>query len=252
MKNVHSKKRILYFDCGSGISGDMLVASMIDLGVDPGMVTDGLDSLNIEGFEVAFSRVRKSGVPAADFDVILIDNAKLPYRGLSEVSSIIDGSGLSARVKRRAKKIFRIAARGWAAAHKTTISEVTFHERGAIDSIVDIVSASICLEEIGADKVIFSPITEGSGEISYRYGTLPVPVPAVRSIIDDADHLELVISDNQGEMVTPTGASIAAATGCKESIDNQKQIRILAEGRGAGKREGLGRGYLKACLYAEC
>lgn len=243
------KEKILYFDCGSGISGDMLVSSMVDLGVDPDTVKAGLESLHIDGFETVFSRVKKNGVDAEDFDVILIDNEKLPYRHLDEVLEIIHASGLTENVKRRAESIFRVAAAGWAKAHRTTIEEVTFHERGAIDSIVDIVSASICIEEIGADRIVFSPITEGCGEIKYRFGTLKIPVPAVRNIIADAEHLHLMISENKGEMVTPTGASIASACGSKEPLPAKDRLRQKAVGRGAGKREGLGRGYLKAYLY---
>ena len=227
----------------------MLVSSMVDLGVDSQIIEDGLASLGIEGFEVGFSKVYKNGVYATDFDVKLIDNEKLPYRHLNEVLEIIYRSSLPGSVKEKAEKIFRVAAKGWAKAHNTTIAEVTFHERGAIDSIVDIVSSCICFYEIGADRVIFSPITEGCGTIKYRFGTLSIPCPAVKNIVNDADHLHIVISNNKGEMVTPTGVAIASAMGSLTAPKYFKNMKLRSEGHGTGKREGLGRGYLKACLY---
>lgn len=252
------KTDTLYLECHSGISGDMMVAALLDLGADREILKKALDSLAVPGFQVKISRVTKAGLDVCDFDVRLDaahenhdhDMAYLygsdphgdghghhehhhEHRGLSEILSIIAVADMTAGAKETAEKIFRILAEAEAKAHGTTVENVHFHEVGAVDSIVDILSVSVCLDSLGIKDVVIPELCEGKGEIRCAHGILPVPVPAVANIVA-AHGIPLKITDVTGELVTPTGAAIAAAVRTEEKLPGSFTIKKI--GMGAGKR----------------
>ena len=254
------KTDTLYLECHSGISGDMMVAALLDLGADREILKKALDSLAVPGFQVKISRVTKADLDVCDFDVRLDaahenhdhDMAYLygsdphgdghrhahhehhhEHRGLSEILSLIAGADMTAGAKETAEKIFRILAEAEAKAHGTTVENVHFHEVGAVDSIVDILSVSVCLDSLGIKDVVTPELCEGKGEIRCAHGILPVPVPAVANIVA-AHGIPLKITDVTGELVTPTGAAIAAAVRTEEKLPGSFTIKKI--GMGAGKR----------------
>ena len=259
--------KTLYFDCFSGISGDMTVAALIDLGVSPRVIDEGLRSLALDGYQIDYFREKKNGIDAQRFSVILPDSGceyieeeahhdhehshdqghehhhshdhdhavhSHFHRGLPEITKIIEESALSERVKIRALAIFNLLAEAEAKVHATEKEKVHFHEVGAVDSIVDIVAASIALEEIGADKIAFSKIREGTGFVNCQHGLIPVPVPATLELMKSCG-AELLCTDIPGEMVTPTGAAIAAQSGSIFGVSCPAG-KIAAVGYGAGKK----------------
>lgn len=228
--------RILYFECYSGISGDMTVASLLDLGADRDVLMKALASLSLDEFTIETDRVLKNGISAYDFNVILKqhpDHHHHTHRNLNDIDQIIDRAKLTPKANELAKKIFMIVAQAEAEAHALPLDQVHFHEVGAVDSIVDIVGASVCLDNLHMEKAVFSTLSEGSGSVECQHGTLPVPVPAVTNIIRKYG-LPIRITQTQGEMITPTGAAIAAAICSYEKLP--AQYRILKIGCGAGKR----------------
>lgn len=266
----------LYLECNSGISGDMFVASLLDLGADQVVLMDALNSLSIDGFEIKISTVQKGGVYACDFAVILeeayenkdhnmeyLHGKKEPHfvthkdaskqrhnhhRNLSDILSIIEKGKLTQRAKELSCKIFQIIAKAEAKAHHTSIEEVHFHEVGAIDSIIDIVAAAVCLDNLGIKEVIVSSIKEGKGMVRCQHGMLSIPVPAVANIVAEYQ-LPLHRMDVEGEFVTPTGVAIIAAICTKKQLP--QQYNILKCGIGAGKRTYEQASILRAVLISE-
>lgn len=266
----------LYLECYSGISGDMTVAALLDLGADQSTLEKVLKSLPVHGFSVNVSRVKKAGLDVCDFHVILEDenhdhdmtylhphtshpaqeledphavhsHESAPvldghshqqkhthkHRSLSDILSIIQKADMTDHAKQIAIKIFHILGEAEAQAHGTTIEQVHFHEAGAVDSIVDIVSVAVCLDNLKISDVIIPVLYEGTGTIRCQHGILPVPVPATTNIIQTYQ-IPLRITDLQGEFVTPTGAAITAAI--RTSGQLPKQFCILRTGLGGGKR----------------
>lgn len=261
----------LYLECYSGISGDMTVAALLDLGADQKVLRKVLKSLPIQEFDIRISRIKKAGLDVCDFDVLL--NAEFEnhdhdmaylhqgkkhshghtaheahshsHRGMKEVMEILEKTDMTRRAYEIAVKIFTILGEAEAKAHGTTLEEVHFHEVGAIDSIVDIVAAAVCLDNLDISEVIIPFLYEGGGTIRCQHGILPVPVPAVANIAA-AHHLKLHLTGEQGEYVTPTGAAIAAAIRTSEVLPDAFNIEKI--GLGAGKREYERPGILRAFL----
>lgn len=248
-------KKALYFDCASGISGDMSVAALLDLSTDKKMLLDTLDSLNLSGYKIEISEVEKSGIAACDFNVILDKNHENhdhdmeylhgqnhehdhthhhEHRRLPDILSILENSNMSAGAKAIASKIFQILAQGEALAHRVPKEQVHFHEVGAVDSIVDIAAFAICMDFLGYEEVFLPVLKEGQGTIRCQHGILPIPVPATSNIVC-THKLPLSILPIQGELVTPTGAAIAAAITTSFTLPETFQINKI--GVGAGKRE---------------
>ena len=245
----------LYLDCQSGISGDMLVGALLDLGASEKILKDTLASLPLEGFEIEINRVEKAGLNACDF-LVKLDavhenhdhdmnylhgegekeehHSPHMHRGFPEVVSIIQSGKLTKRAKELAVQIFKILGEAEAKAHGTTLEEVHFHEVGAVDSIVDIVAAAVCLDNLGIDKVVIPVICEGWGTVNSQHGILSIPVPAVANIIQQYQ-LIIQMTSVEGELITPTGAAIAAAF-CTEKELPQK-FSIVKSGIGTGKRQ---------------
>lgn len=156
------------------------------------------------------------------------------HRHLKDVEAVIDGTDMTESARALAKKIFRIVAEAESKAHHLPIEEVHFHEVGAIDSIVDIISAAVCFDSLGVTRVIVPKLSEGTGTVRCQHGVLPVPVPATLNIVN-AYHMPLEIMDAKGEYVTPTGAAIAAALCTSHRLP--ASFTILKTGLGAGKRD---------------
>ena len=279
-------KNTLYLECYSGISGDMTVAALLDLGADREVLEKALKTLPVEGFEIKISRVKKSGLDVCDFSVILDkehenhdhdmeylhgshkhgeeehthgeDEAHQhshihlhekshnhghvhlhehshhhEHRNLSGILHIISHADITPRAKEIAERIFTILAEAEAKAHGTELDEVHFHEVGAVDSIVDIVAAAVCLDNLNITDVIATELCEGHGFVRCQHGIIPVPVPAVVNIAEK-HKLSLRITDTEGELVTPTGAAIIAAVRSMDKLP--KKFSIEKIGIGAGKR----------------
>lgn len=259
----------LYWECYSGISGDMAVASLLDLGADEKVLREALQSLPVEGFQIKISRVKKAGLDVCDFDVVL-DKAhenhdhdmeylhgkhgethqheEHEHRGLIEIMDIIRVAEITEGARNIAGKIFEILAAAEAQAHQVPVEKVHFHEVGAVDSIVDIIAAAVCLDNLGIDKVIVPVLYEGKGFVRCQHGMLPVPVPAVVNITTE-HHLKLHTTDVEGELVTPTGAAIVAAVRTSSQLPKQYTIRKM--GLGAGKRQYECPGIVRAMLIEE-
>lgn len=233
----------LYFECKSGISGDMSVAALLDLGADKAKLDRALASMNLEN-EFTYNITKKSinGILATDFDVILPehthhkknDHHHHTHRNLDDINKIIDKADISENARKLAKKIFKIVAEAESQVHGKDIKDIHFHEVGAIDSIADIVSFAVLFDDLSPEKVYISTLTDGQGFVVCQHGKIPVPVPAVCQIVSQYK-LPLNITDNNGEMVTPTGAAIAAALYNGEKLPNELIIEKV--GYGAGKRD---------------
>lgn len=296
---------ILYLECNSGISGDMTVAALLDLGADRQILLDALSSLPLTGYSIEIKDVYKSGIRACDFNVILdhdnhdhdmdylhghahsitdehdhthshnlsdehgqihrhdhsmtvgdvhghdtdesqhIHHHHHDARNLNDITKIIQVGQLSSGAKELALKIFQILAEAEAAVHGKTLEEIHFHEVGAVDSIVDIVAVAVCIDNLSPSGIVISALTDGKGQIRCQHGLIPVPVPAVTAIAMQND-LTLNISDVEGELVTPTGAAIAAAVRTATTLP--KEFRIRRIGFGAGKRDYAATGLLRAML----
>lgn len=247
---------ILYLECYSGISGDMTVGALLDLGASREVLENALSSMKIDGYYLHFGRKKKCGIDAYDFDVELEHKHThhshgqekdhvYEHRHLSDILKIIKELKVKEKVKQTAEKIFQIVAEAEAKAHGIGIEEVHFHEVGAIDSIIDIVSTAICLDDLGIEQVIISPLSEGHGYVTCQHGIMPVPVPATANIIS-AHGLELQITENEGEMVTPTGAAIAAAIQTAKKLPKKYKIKKI--GIGAGNKDFKNANILRAML----
>ena len=302
-------EKILYLECNSGISGDMTVAALLDLGANREVLMEALESLPLTGYSIEIKDVYKSGIRACDFNVILdsahenhdhdmeylygdahthdaavsheythahadgveehehavnkVTDAHAEHtvnetpgtpahhhhhdaRNLNDIAQIIMAGRLTENAKSLALKIFRILAQAEAKVHGKSIDEVHFHEVGAVDSIVDITAAAVCLDNLQPDQVVISALTDGTGQIRCQHGLIPVPVPAVTAIASN-EHLTLKIRNVEGELVTPTGAAIAAAFRTESTLPDS--FEILHTGFGAGKRTYTGvSGFLRAML----
>lgn len=236
----------LYLECYSGISGDMTVAALLDLGADEQVMREALDSLSLPGFRVEIRRVRKSGIDACDFNVIL--DREHENRGLEEIKRIIGRGRMTEGARNLAVRIFEILAEAESGACNVPADQVHFHEAGAVDSIADIVAAAVCIDNLGIREVVIPLLCEGMGTIRCRHGILPVPVPAVANIVK-LYGLPVRIVEAEGEFVTPTGAAIAAAVKTSETLP--KDFFIEKVGIGAGKRNYESSGILRAMIIRE-
>lgn len=237
----------LYFECKSGISGDMSVAALLDLGASREKLEKALTSMKLDNeFSYVISKKSINAIMATDFDVVLPkhdehhhhehhhhEHHHHEHRNLDDVYAIIDKTETTENAKKLAKKIFKIVAEAEGKVHGKEIKDVHFHEVGAIDSIADIVSFAVLFDDLNPENVYFSTLSDGQGFVYCQHGKIPVPVPAVCEIVS-AYELPLKITDNNGEMVTPTGAAIVAAL--YDGKDLPEKIILEKVGYGAGKR----------------
>jgi len=222
--------KTLYFDCFAGASGDMILGAMVAAGVDPSFLREQLLLLPVAGFSIDFETVNRSGLSATYARVEAAHEHK--HRHLSDIKQIIEGSGLSDSVKRRAVQIFTRLAEAEARVHNEPVDHVHFHEVGALDAIVDVVGAAICFDALRIDRFMCSPIHTGSGMVKMAHGQFPIPPPAVTELLKG---VPLYATEIKGELLTPTGAAIIT-TVCHE-YGPIPQMLTETTGYGAGTRE---------------
>lgn len=223
--------RVVYFDCFAGVSGDMIIGALIDLGVDLDALKQALSSLGLDRYEINSLPVQRSSIAATKFNVD-VDHSAQPARTLADVSSMIAGSNLPDQSKARAIRVFERLAESEARVHRTTPDKVHFHEVGAVDSIIDIVGAMIGFELLGIERFFCSPLRVGSGLVNSQHGQLPVPAPATAELLRG---IPMYAGEIEGEFVTPTGAAIVA-TIC-EQFGAMPQLNVTRIGYGAGSRD---------------
>ncbi len=170
------------------------------------------------------------------------------HRGIKEITYIIEHSAMTENAKKIALRIFEILAEAESKAHNVPVDQVHFHEVGAVDSIVDIVSVAVCLDDLDVTEVIVPVLCEGRGTVRCQHGILPIPVPAVANIVS-ANHLYLKMTEVEGELVTPTGAAIVAAVKTKDKLPETFEIQKI--GIGAGKRQYECPGILRAMIISQ-
>ena len=224
--------RILYYDCFAGISGDMNLGAMIDLGVDAAYLEKELQKLNIQGFHLNVTKDLRRGISGTKVEVIVENPDNEKHRHLRHVEEIINNSTLSETVKANALKIFTLIAVAEAKVHNIEIQRVHFHEVGALDSIADIVGAAICLDVLKIDKVLSSPIQLGGGTVKCAHGIMPVPAPATALIVEN---IPVKLGLVQHEATTPTGAAILVAT--VDEFTEQINFQITKTAYGIGHRD---------------
>jgi pyridinium-3,5-bisthiocarboxylic acid mononucleotide nickel chelatase len=238
--------RTLYFDCFSGIAGDMTIAALLDLGLDFGYLKTELEKLPVEGYELKVSRVTRSNVSATKFDVIVggeHDSGHHDHehghhghhhfhRKASEILSMIRDSRLNGNAKRFASDIFTKLAVSEGRVHHIPPEDVEFHEVGAVDSIVDTVGSAIGFDAFGIERFLCSAINVGSGFIHCQHGIYPVPAPATADLLRDATIYQKHV---QTELVTPTGAAILAAV--VNEFGHLNRFVTERIGYGAGTKE---------------
>jgi pyridinium-3,5-bisthiocarboxylic acid mononucleotide nickel chelatase len=231
---VSEAGRVVYFDCASGASGDMLLGAVVDLGLPIDELRDDLGRLGVEGWRIESRRVDRSGLAATKVDV-LTETGGQPHRHLRHVLAILDGSSLEAEVKERAAALFRRLAEAEAAVHGTTPEKVHFHEVGALDSIVDIVGGVLALRWLSPARFVASPLNVGTGTVTMSHGTFAVPPPATARLVEGAP----VYGAGEGELLTPTGALLVTAHASE--YGPLPLMRVERTGHGAGGRDTKGR-----------
>ena len=239
-------RKTIYFECASGISGDMTVAALLDLGASREKLTRALNSLNLGKLNWSISETAKDGFRATRFKVETATDDH--HRHLSDIERIIGNADLEPDAAKLAKKIFRTIAAAEAGVHGTTIAAVHFHEVGALDSIADVVGTAVCFTDLAPDEVVIIGISEGSGVIESAHGKLSVPVPAVANIAA-AHALPLINTNEVGEMITPTGAAIAATLRTRHELPKSYIIKRI--GMGAGTRTFKRPNILRAMMLEE-
>ncbi len=219
-----------YFDCFSGISGDMTLGALIDLGVPIEWLQDELSRLPLKGFHLAATPVVRNGISANLVNVEVLDSKK--SRNFKEIRSVIENCPLSETVKSASMNIFEKLARAEAAIHGCSPEDVHFHELGGVDAIVDIVGTALGLEKLEIKKVTASKLPLGSGFVNCQHGKLPVPAPATIEILKE---VPVYGTETTSELVTPTGAAIIASLA--ESFGPLPEMQLQKVGYGAGQRE---------------
>lgn len=237
--------KIVYFDCFSGISGDMTLGALLDLGLSQDLLTQELKKLPLDGYELKIGKSVKRGISGTDVQVLLVhahehghphnedhDHSHHEHRSYKDIRDLIEGSTLQESVKAMSIRIFVKLAQAEGKIHDKPPEEVHFHEVGAVDSIVDIVGTAILLDSLSAERYIASPLPMGSGMVRCQHGLIPVPAPAVLELLKG---IPIYSKNIRGEMVTPTGAAVIAAL-CTEFGDFPA-MTVEAVGYGMGKKD---------------
>lgn len=224
----------LYFDCFSGISGDMTLGAFIDLGVPVDWLKSELERLPLEHFDITVENISRNGIHAKN--VFVHDDVKAHPMDYEKIRSLIESGPHSERVKKLSLEIFEKIAVAESGIHGCKKEKIHFHEVGGIDAVVDIVGTALCVEYLGITKVTASKIPTGSGFVNCSHGVIPVPAPATIAILKD---IPVYGVDIQKEIVTPTGAAIISAL--SESFGDMPEMMIEKIGYGSGKRDLEGR-----------
>ena len=222
--------RVAYFDCFSGISGDMTLGALVDAGLDPDRLRQELQKLNVDGWELSAVRDVRYGIAGTHLRVSAPEQPV--HRHLSDIAQILERSALEPAVRGTALAVFRRLALAEATVHGTSPAEVHFHEVGALDAIVDIVGAVIGLRLLGIERVFASPLPLGSGWVNSAHGRIPVPGPAVLQLLS-AVNAPTQPDTTPFELVTPTGAALLAELATWE----RPALTLSATGYGFGTRD---------------
>ena len=222
--------KIAYFDCFAGAGGDMIVAAMLDAGLDVEFLKAELATLGLKNLDIKLTETRRCGLRALSFVPVVPEQQQ--QRNLQQITKIISQSKISERAKETAITIFERIAQAEAAVHGKDPNDIHFHEVGALDSIVDIVSASIGLEALGVDKVYCSALSVGGGTAKCAHGPMPVPAPATAELLKG---IPVIGGPGQYELLTPTAAAIL--TTVVDQFCPLPSMKIEAVGYGAGSLE---------------
>jgi hypothetical protein len=228
----YSHMNCLYFDCFAGISGDMTLAALVDLGVPRTLLVRELAKLRLSGYSLRFLRLSRMGVSGLQAVVTCKKQPGHQHRSLRDIERIITRSALTGAVKQRSLDIFRLLARAEAQVHNTKAAEVHFHEVGALDSIIDIVGCAIGIDYLGIEACAASPLPLGHGFVECDHGTLPIPAPATLVLLRGVPVYQ---SEVEAELVTPTGAAILSSLVSR--FGPLPSMRIKKTGYGAGTRQ---------------
>ncbi|MGI6585833.1 MAG: nickel pincer cofactor biosynthesis protein LarC [Gracilibacteraceae bacterium] len=241
--------KILYFDCFSGISGDMAVGALLDAGADEKVLLEGLKQLKADGYRISIEKKLKNGISGTDFSVLLEDqhNHEHVHRNMGDIERIINDSGLNERVRKLSIRMFRLVAEAEGRIHGKPAEEVHFHEVGAIDSIIDIVGTAICIDNLAADRIVFSSLPLSKGFVKCQHGVFPLPAPATLEILKG---VPVYFTDVNFELVTPTGAAIAKGLADEFGIEGELEAERI--GYGIGKREYEIPNLLRVVLFNTC
>jgi len=221
---------IAYFDCFSGISGDMVLGALVDLGLNLDELTDALATLDLEEFNLEVREVQSYGLHACKVDVVVPESVLV--RTFNNIKELIGSSDLPDAVKASSLEIFMRLALAESVVHSKPVDQVHFHEVGAVDSIVDIVGSAYGVHALGISEIFASPLPMGHGMIKTAHGSLPVPAPAVLEILEDTPTYGRGIPT---EIVTPTGAALVKTLA--GSFGNAPPMRIVKTGYGAGSKD---------------
>jgi len=221
--------KISYFDCFSGIAGDMILGALIDAGLELQTLRKELKKLPLTGYEIKAFKTEKKGIKGTKFKV------KAPeekiHRNLKDIFRIIEKSSLDKKIKDDSKKIFRRLAEAEAKVHGVSVDKIHFHEVGGVDAIIDIVGAVIGLDILKVDKIYSSPLSFGKGYVKFSHGKFPVPAPAT---VELCKNIPVRYTDIEGELVTPTGAAIITTLA---EFSHRLDFKIEKIGYGAGSAD---------------
>jgi uncharacterized protein (TIGR00299 family) protein len=223
---------LAYLDCFSGISGDMLLGALLDAGADAGALRDALASLPLTGYRLEVGHVSRHGLRGTRVEVALMGDGPPVARGLAEIEALIAAGDLPERARSRALAVFRRLAEAEARVHGVAVERVHFHEVGAVDAVVDVVGAAVGLELLGIDALYCSELPLTGGRVASAHGALPVPAPATLELLRETGAVWRPL-EAEGELVTPTGAAVAATLARFE----RPTLRVARVGHGFGRRE---------------
>lgn len=232
--------KLAYFDCFSGISGDMTLGVLVDLGLDPELLASELAKLKLEGYKLSFNKTQKHGISGTKAHVELLHHADSQHhnhghshgRHFTDICHLIEDSQLSEDVRIKSLSIFTRLGEAEAKVHNTTMDEVHFHEVGAVDSIIDIVGSVIGIYALGINKIFSSPLPLGSGFARSSHGVIPVPAPATVELLKGVPIQQTQIKN---ELVTPTGAAIISTLA--EGFGPMPDMVMDKIGYGAGSKD---------------
>lgn len=226
--------RVAYFDCNSGISGDMILGALVDLGVDIKGIRNALKKIDLQGYKISSKNVKRNGLACTQVTVA-VDKPKgrksHAHRSFTSIKNLIEKSKLSSTIKSNSIEIFKRIGKVEAQIHKTTIDKIHFHEIGGVDSIVDIVGGVWAIESLKLDKIYSSSLNVGEGYVDCAHGRLPVPAPATLKLLKG---IPIFSSGVKKELTTPTGAAMIGFYADK--FGSIPAMTFKGEGYGAGSR----------------
>ena len=226
--------KIAYFDCFSGVSGDMTLGALLACGADEAEWRRQMVGLSVPGYDLHVQRVTRGGIAATDVSVVLFEEEAGHGRHLSDIATLLTDSALSEAVRRNVLAVFTRLADAEAKIHGTTRDEIHFHEVGAVDAIVDIAGSCLLLEMLRIERVQMSALPCGTGTLTCAHGVLPVPAPATLELLAG---FPVYPVDIKGELVTPTGAALLTTLADPKTAGLMPAMRIVQSGFGAGKKQ---------------